>query len=302
MRLDYLVTRAIWLADMASNFAPHLAAAFALAFAIAAMKRARVALVGAAIGLVAALAPILRDVPATRAATAVAAHPAGEARLRVMTFNVEDRNENYAEVLKYLAEAPADVIFLDEAFYVWRVQLTKLAPSFPWNTLNTVRDLVVLSRVPLERIEFVNLEGDPGRGLLVHARVGNGTVALLGVHARKPRGSTDFNRRSRQLAQIAEVVGRQRGPLVVAGDFNATSRSFVMRRFLDATGLEALSPQWPPLSTWPSWLPYFGLQIDHMLFNGGVEIVGAQTGPDLGSNHLPLLAEIRFPSSRVVEP
>lgn len=300
--MDYFVTRAIWLADMASNFAPYLAAVFALAFAVAAAKRARVALVGAAIGLVAALAPMARDIPPAQVRTADAAHPTGEGRLRVMTFNVQDINENYAEVLKYLVEAPADVIFLNEAFYVWRVQLAKLAPSFPWNSLRMVRDLVVLSRVPLERIEPVNLVGDPGRGLLVEARVGDGTVALLGVHARKPRHAADFELRSRQLAQIAEVVDRERGPIVVAGDLNATSRSFTMRRFFETTGLEPLGWYWPPLSTWPNWLPYFGLQIDHVLTKGGIEVVEANTGPDLGSNHLPLFAELRVSFRPLVSP
>jgi endonuclease/exonuclease/phosphatase (EEP) superfamily protein YafD len=300
--LDYIIPRAVWLADIASNFSPYLAIAFALILLVAAAKRARVALIGAAIGLVAALSPIVRDAPSARASLAGPTHRDTAARLKVMTFNLQDINQHYAEVLKYLVESPADVIFLNEAFYVWRVQLAKLIPSFPWNSLRYERDLVVLSRIPLERVDFVNLDGDRGRGLLVQARVGEGTVALLGAHARKPRHVSDFRLRSRQLDQIAEIVSAQPGPLVVAGDFNATSRSFAMQTFLETTGLQPLGWRWPPLSTWPSWLPYLGLQIDHVLTKGPVEVVEAETGPNLGSNHLPLIAELRIAPARAITP
>jgi endonuclease/exonuclease/phosphatase (EEP) superfamily protein YafD len=292
----------MWLADMASNLWPHFAAVCGLAFVIAAAKGARIALAGAAIGLVAALSPLVRNSAPAQASSGAAFDTPGDTRLRVMTFNLQDINQRHAEVLRYLVDSPADVIFLNEAFYVWRVELAKLAPSFPWNSVQTERDVVVLSRVPLERIEFINLVGDKGRALLAHARVGEATVALLGAHARKPRHAADFKLRSRQLAQIAEVVGAQPGPIIVAGDFNATSASLTMQGFLQTAGLRPLGWQWPPLSTWPSWLPHLGFQIDHILTKGGIQLVTAETGPDLGSNHLPLMAELRILPPAAIEP
>ena len=295
--MEYVITRAVWLADIASNFLPYMAVVFAVAFIVAAMRRARVALVGSAIGLIAALSPVLRDVNVAQAGAGSAAEIAAAPQLRLMTFNVEDINENYTEVMDYLVNSPVDVIFLNEAFYVWRRRLVQLAPEFPWNTILTERDLIVLSRIPLEKIEFVNLVGDPGRALLAHARLGDRTVALIGVHARKPRHAADFELRSRQLAQIGQLVDSQNGPVVVAGDFNATAYSFSMHAFLKSTGLAPSGWRWPPLATWPSWLPYFGLQIDHVLTRGAIAVVHAEAGPDLGSNHRPLIADLRLGAS-----
>lgn len=282
--------RAVWLADALSNFAPYLAAFFAVALVLAASRRARLALAGASIGFVAAIAPVVQGTVLPWSDHRQEDAPS----LRLMTFNLEDINSNYAGVLKYLVESPADIILLNEAFYVWRLQLIKLAPSFPWHTVLTERDLVVLSRLPLEEVEFLDVVGDRARGLLVRLRVGDRRVTVIGFHARKARHVADYELRSRQFDQIAGVVDRQSGPVIVAGDFNATSRSFAMQAFFRSSGLVPLGWHWPPISTWPSWLPYLGLQIDHVLTRGAIRVVRAEAGPELGSNHLPLIAELRL--------
>lgn len=44
--------------------------------------------------------------------------------------------------------------------------------------------------------------------------------------------------------------------------------------------------------TWPSHRPHS--QIDHLLVTPSVEVVAAQVGPDLGSDHLPIRARLRW--------
>jgi endonuclease/exonuclease/phosphatase (EEP) superfamily protein YafD len=39
----------------------------------------------------------------------------------------------------------------------------------------------------------------------------------------------------------------------------------------------------------------FGIPIDHVLGNGGIRVVEAWAGPDVGSDHRPLIAVARIP-------
>ncbi len=80
------------------------------------------------------------------------------------------------------------------------------------------------------------------------------------------------------------------GPVVVAGDFNAGPWSHGFQDFMAKTGLTrhaTLAPTWP---AWPIALPQVAL--DHILVSGDLAVVRGGTGPAVGSDHLPVVAEV----------
>jgi len=99
---------------------------------------------------------------------------------------------------------------------------------------------------------------------------------------------------------VKGVQARQRGwmersiaaegdaPLILAGDFNATPWSFGFRRFAAASGLTLWSED---IWSWPTFTPAL-LSIDHILTKNGLRALSVERGPDIGSDHYPILAII----------
>ena len=84
---------------------------------------------------------------------------------------------------------------------------------------------------------------------------------------------------------------------VVLADLNQTPWSTAYRHLIrDARLQDARRGQWPRKTWRPrrSWL--VGLPIDHVLYRGAVQVEQFRLGPDVGSDHLPLLADLALGS------
>ena len=66
------------------------------------------------------------------------------------------------------------------------------------------------------------------------------------------------------------------------------------KHLLRATGLRdtAAGFGWQP--TWPTFLPRLGITIDHCLASSALGVRALKTGPDIGSDHYPLIVELTF--------
>jgi len=102
---------------------------------------------------------------------------------------------------------------------------------------------------------------------------------------------------SQQIAVLARNLGAPRSDgsgQIVLGDFNSAPWNPVQRAFRAATGLEnraAFLDTWAP--SWPSWHPFFArIPIDPIFAGGTLAIRKLKVGPDVGSDHLPVEAEI----------
>lgn len=101
-----------------------------------------------------------------------------------------------------------------------------------------------------------------------------------------------------ELAYELDSVGGL--PAIVAGDFNATADSSLFdplrERFL--VGFERAGRGYG--YTWPAGLP--GIRIDHVLASPDWEFTDAVVGPDLGSDHRPVIAEVVLTPVRATRP
>ena len=98
--------------------------------------------------------------------------------------------------------------------------------------------------------------------------------------------------RDRQLRAWARLAELQ--PTLLPGDLNATpwSRAF---NHLDALGLRRATGLAP---TWPAALRGFaGIPIDHVLASRHWMRIDSSRGPDLGSDHAPVLARVTLSSN-----
>lgn len=241
-------------------------------------------------GAVVSAAPIVQYI-------GLPAQPA-EARtadFRLVSFNVFYRNHDYARIAGYLEGTNADAIVLQELNEEGATQLHALLPSYPHSYIEPSRyGATVFSRWPMTTTETVPLSPDGARAAHVVLDWHGSQVAVLGVHLHWPLGQRNSRYRNAELSGLAEFAKSQQAPLLVAGDFNTTPWSVHFQDAVQRSGLSDCALGLGVEPSWPALLPLLGIRIDHCLASKQWRSVEVSTGPLVGSDHRPLIADLQL--------
>ena len=173
-----------------------------------------------------------------------------------------------------------------------RPLLANLEAAYPFQVdcAEWACSLALLSRLPLEASGVGRIAAD--QPAFVWARLG-GSLTIIGTHLHRP--SRDPWLHERQVAALAQFVRRIDGPLMLAGDLNTSPWSNAFRKLgprPDSRPPAMLMPSWP---AWPLALPQVAL--DHIFVSPDLAVAAAGTGPAVGSDHLPVWAQLERPWS-----
>jgi endonuclease/exonuclease/phosphatase (EEP) superfamily protein YafD len=228
--------------------------------------------------------------------------------LRVLTFNVLAGNQAPAAVLRLVRASDADlVVIVDAKRMRWRRVIFDLSDLYPscvprqrWpeparRWLEPPR-VFLFSRFPIVDDAVAGSSGGPC--LAVELAAGGQSMVVAGVHVSPMLPGARHRRLRRELAQFAEFVGRTDRPVLVAGDFNATPWSPHFRDLIEAAGLRNAADGRGYVATWPSWFCPARIPIDHILLKGPLTVTSLRRGPAVGSDHYPLIADLRLLPSR----
>ena len=243
---------------------------------------------------------ILVGVPALRMALLYlpAGQPAaGPRQLQLMTLNVQEPNRNYQSVAELISQRQPDIVTLLEFSPEWEQALTNTLADYRWRS-GPVDGVVIFSRLPLEPFRASNRQTEALDHLAVAARmdVDGQPVMLIATH---PTSPTTLNR----LLDRDAWIGMLAGPaahisnwrhVIVVGDFNATTHCRCLRFFLSASGLRDSRQGFGLQSSWPTWFWPLAICIDQAFVSEGVHVHRRETGPDVGSDHLPVFLEVSF--------
>ncbi len=224
--------------------------------------------------------------------------PRASFHVRLLSANVYASNEEPARYAEEIRASGADIVFLQEATPTFLDALDRSGAiaELPHRIVVTRTDpfaAVVASRWPLLDQDVVELDRRP---ILVRATVDirGVPVRLYSVHVVAPFGG---NRPAwtRELGAVADAVRAEPGPVLVAGDFNATWGNRPFRRLLDAGLTDGAAARGRPFQmTWPRdrrLVPPVA-RIDHVLTTAGLTVTAIWTGPGRGSDHRPVMAVI----------
>ena len=216
-------------------------------------------------------------------------------RLKLLLSNVYAGNRNTQEVIDLLVAERPDVVFLQELTARRSESLAALRDSYPYS-LNIPRDdnfgVAVLSQHPFASAKVVESPPFQLPSLVVELEFGEDAIAFVTTHPLPPIGKTGFDSRNEQLASIADLVNSCPGPRVLIGDLNTTMWGHHYGLLVEETGLDNVRHGFGVLPTWPTHLPFAKIPIDHCLVSEQFYVIDARTGPDIGSDHLPLIVEL----------
>ena len=220
--------------------------------------------------------------------------------LKVMTFNTLYSVDNGERVLAEIDRHAPDIVFLQEQVVEKQWIYDRLKDRYPFQVYCKrvgECDTAILSRHAWISAEAKRI-GRDGASFAV-ARFGEELKGLTvaTVHLKWPQ----FSNQLEQLARAWDHLKDSKGEVILAGDFNSVPWSGALREFSAATGLKTAGPL---SATWPMRHHRTGkpclwcvpqLQLDHVLVSPGIRVTAASVGRDLGSDHLPVHADLELP-------
>jgi endonuclease/exonuclease/phosphatase (EEP) superfamily protein YafD len=232
----------------------------------------------------------------------VGAHPAGPPDLTVLTAILRLGQADAGEVATAARGAGADVVVLEEVTAAEAQALVDagLRRDLPYvvGAVGVIAEgTVIASRFPITDVRRLPVSNGAWRMRVQAPR----PFTLVAVHASQPLRAIERWRADH--AVLRDTVRHIEGPLVVAGDFNATLDHEPMRRLL-GTGLRDAARQansgWQP--TWPGDPDaYHGLPLgiglltlDHVLLSSELGAVSTDTAAIAGTDHRALVARIAW--------
>ncbi|MGY5775709.1 endonuclease/exonuclease/phosphatase family protein [Rhizobium sp. LEGMi135b] len=284
-----------WLLAFFESLQTHISLfAILLALIAFAFKRHWYALFLTASGIILLVHSVLMLQEYTTSSLVASAEASGS-HFRLLSFNIEDSNfENGPRIADLIIASKADVVEIFEAGPIFS-EMDRILKIYPHRigcgVMTTDCDSLLLSKGPFQT-QLMRSLGSlwDNRFILATIDMDGQPVNFASVHLSKPYFDA-FHQI--ELGLLAPALNDVKGPLILAGDFNASVITPDMRDFLAATGLRHAFPE---PATWPIAAGAYGITIDHVFARAPLRLISVKQIRDaMGSNHFGLMTEFSVP-------
>jgi endonuclease/exonuclease/phosphatase family metal-dependent hydrolase len=285
---------AVWPIDLIANFRVQLLGAAILLTILAAIARARVALVIAAIALVLNAAVVIPSFtgsqpPARKGGpTLVIGHlNAQSGAIDVVAFRryLRTTRPGFFVILNP-NPSTVDALERDAAGYAVIPVHIGGTGAFAW--------AVALTRVPIFGIRHPPQPGMPKAAMEAIVDLGSTPIAVLFLHTESPYTPARNAHLHRALAAAARWSRAVRLPHLVEGDLNTTPWSAAFDTLLRNGRLHNSLVGFGIQASWPDAYALLRIPIDNCLLSRELTAVDRGTGPSFGSQHRSLHVTIAF--------
>lgn len=223
--------------------------------------------------------------------------------LKVLTANVDYKNDQYAEVVAMVQREDPDLLLLIEVNSAWADGLAPLDEVYA-HRVGEVRDeglgIVLWSRIPLLEQEVEYLVSERRPSIFATIDVPDiGPVRFVGAHPVPPGlqertvSNEDERRDSRERDAELMLIARhvEKDPdnrWIVTGDFNDVAWSDTTKLFADLSDLKDPRRGRRLLSTYHAEYPWWRYPIDHLFVSDGFHLIDIDRVKVQGSDHFGL--------------
>lgn len=212
--------------------------------------------------------------------------------VRVVVANLLTSNRDYEAIRGFIDRTDPEVLVLLEYASHFERQLEETLDTFDHTLTRRRRDnfgMAVYSEIPWQSTEVLRPAGGPAPQFHLVLRHRDAPIHLWAVHPLPPVMPSYMQQRDELLEHVGRQSAKVDGPVVVAGDLNTTMWSSAYRG-LEKREFENSRAGRGLLATWPSGFPV--LPIDHVLHTDEVATCGMGVGPEIGSDHRPLVVDL----------
>ena len=220
----------------------------------------------------------------------------GDTTLTVASANVHVSTAQLGPLADWLTLVKPDVVVLLEVSRALGPQLVSLQ-QYPHQIVHADDSpfgVAVLSKWPLQA-SVVRQDSDGVAHIQTEVIWDQQRIHLLAFHPMPPLSPHFHAARNEAIRRFTSQLQTENRPALLAGDLNATPWSSAFAG-LDALGWRRTTSLRP---TWPSWgHGVVGIPIDHVLASEHWRVAQSGLGPDLGSDHRPVVVRlVRMPDA-----
>jgi endonuclease/exonuclease/phosphatase (EEP) superfamily protein YafD len=277
--------------ELASHFRVQWAAASLLLVVVGSYRRSWASASVALLLLLLNLAPLVRyAMPLARAHDGVP--------LRVLALNLHGHRADDDAVRALVEREQPDLLVLTELAPRHDRLIAEFARTRPYVLRDRERDAGAFETVIVTSWKPEGYAADRSvEPFLPVSRVRlcreEDCVNLVALHASRPLGHQGPGWRAAQFAIAARLAAASAdGRTILAGDLNCSPWSPAFSRLLAEGRLTDSVTGFGFATTWLSRIPLFGLAIDHILVGNGIAVRERRVGPDVGSDHFPVIADL----------
>lgn len=219
---------------------------------------------------------------------------ASDASLKLLHANVLSDNDQYGQLLDLIEAEQPDVIFLQEFSPAWRTATEELNDSYPFSYTEAREGnfgIAMFSRLPLDSATHIDSPPLNYPTIVATMTVNGQLLTLINTHPTNPVAQPLHEARNEQLRSVADIARQARGAVLLTGDFNTTVWNHHYQALEGSTGLRNTRRGFGVQPTWPTFMPFAMIPIDHALASDEIGVVDTRTAPHIGSDHLPLILE-----------
>tara|TARA_A100000171_G_scaffold162_1_gene256 strand:+ start:5862 stop:6914 length:1053 start_codon:yes stop_codon:yes gene_type:complete len=253
----------------------------------------------------------LRTVTVPKSQIAPGSHREQKSALRLITANVDFENEDPPRAMDILIGESPDILALVETDALWDELIEAHRSEYP-HIVKELREkgrgVAVLSRIPIEASEIKYLVDKDRPSIWLQFCIPDyECVRLIITHPAPPglpkrdgEGRHSSKKRDIELDLIASHIGdRQNQHWILAGDFNDVGWSWTTMQAKEVSGL--LDPRIGRgmFNTFPASYPFLRYPIDHVLVSDTFKLIDIRRIENIGSDHLPLLADLELPKRTI---
>ena len=240
----------------------------------------------------------------------LARHPPAGLQVRVLTCNMHFGRVDQNPLDRLVVETRPDVVAIQELRD--SVQSSVLVGN-EWH-IHRESGLFLASRHLIRRADRLGDNSTGERGLVMRYELETpaGVVTVFNLHFATPRhalgAASSADRRGldalrenselrlRQSESVAAEAGRAAGPVFLVGDFNTPPENAIFRRVWSGYADTFTDAGW-------GWGYTFrarrtAVRIDHVLVGAGGWSTKCWVGPDVGSPHRPVVADLAWQANR----
>ncbi len=215
--------------------------------------------------------------------------------LTLLIANVYLDNGDARPLIDIVEHEKPDLVLVLELTPEYRGELGALDTTHPHAVTDIRHDpygIGLWSRRPLESSVVLATPPRDLPTLSIEIDFDGAPLTIIGTHPSQPLGGANYAARNLQLAAIGDLVAASPGSVVLAGDLNISMWAASYQTLEARADLVNARRGFGVLPTWPTFLPFAMIPIDHVLTSRDLAAIDTRIPGDIGSDHLPLLVEV----------
>ena len=274
--------------ELLSNFRVLYVVFIFIALLVALCFKLRVALV------ISSIAFLINLIPIAPLYLPTAKKPIDKATtVSVLQMNIRPyQNKDYSKALKVIKEKDAEIIGVIELTKDWTDKLIESLPDYPFVFKEEgFGGIMILSKHELieSKIQYTGSQKRPR--ISTKFKKDGTTFSVILAHTVAPQNGLEL--RNKELGLVATESSQSDRPLILFGDLNCSPFSYHFDKLLVKGNLSDTERGFGVQNTWSAYFVPF-VPIDHVLISKDLACVERTTGPDIGSDHLPVYVKLKL--------